>query len=104
MDPTELRVYVGGADGRIYASLLYRATRSGTFQGPRQGSVESGISPDTQGISFIGHKDGITSLSLSFDGMLLVSGSKDASAMVWDTNSGQSLRLFPHHKGISFCP
>lgn len=107
MDPTELRVYVGGADGRLYASNLYRATASGAFQGLSQGtSLESGVSntagKSQDGLALVGHKESITSLSLSLDGSLLVSGSKDGAVIVWDTSSGQSLRTFPQHKGMFF--
>jgi pre-rRNA-processing protein IPI3 len=43
--------------------------------------------------------DTINSLSLSFDGSLLVSGSQDGDCIVWDVSSRQSLRKFTQHKG-----
>jgi pre-rRNA-processing protein IPI3 len=44
-------------------------------------------------------RDVIHSLSFSFDGSLLVSGSQDGDCMVWDVSSRQSLRKFSQHKG-----
>lgn len=42
--------------------------------------------------AFVGHEGPVTTLALSVDGTLLVSGSRDATVRVWDTGSGQTVR------------
>ena len=42
----------------------------------------------------------VTSLSLSMDGSILLSGSKDCTARVWDVNSRQCLKVL-EHKGTT---
>jgi WD40 repeat protein len=42
--------------------------------------------------AFSGHEGAVTTLALSVDGTLLVSGARDAVVRVWDTVSGQTLR------------
>jgi WD40 repeat protein len=38
----------------------------------------------------------VISLSLSMDGLTLLSGSKDCTARVWDVSSRQCLRVLEH--------
>lgn len=45
------------------------------------------------------HSGTVYSLSLSFDGSLLISASEDGNCIVWDVASRQSLRKFESHKG-----
>jgi pre-rRNA-processing protein IPI3 len=45
------------------------------------------------------HSGPVYSLSLSFDGSLLISASEDGNCLVWDVASRQSLRKFESHKG-----
>jgi hypothetical protein len=42
--------------------------------------------------AMIGHDGPVTTLALSLDGTLLVSGSRDATVRVWDIGSGQTVR------------
>lgn len=45
-------------------------------------------------MTFEGHTQGITALALSGDGKMLLSGSYDGSALLWDTGSGKKLQTF----------
>jgi WD40 repeat protein/serine/threonine protein kinase len=45
---------------------------------------------------FRGHTDTIFSVSLSADGTVALSGSKDTTMRVWDVPTGRCLRIFPH--------
>lgn len=47
--------------------------------------------------SLKGHTKDVTSLSLSGDGRLALSGSEDQTAKLWDTSSGQCLQTFVGH-------
>lgn len=44
----------------------------------------------------------ICSLSLSFDGLLLLSGSLDNTCKVWNSQTRQLLRTFEQHHGLNF--
>ncbi|KAJ3286636.1 Pre-rRNA-processing protein ipi3 [Borealophlyctis nickersoniae] len=94
VDPGETKMYAGAVDGTVFGVDLYRRDGEGVT-GLRQGTVE-----DAEGMGgvFRGHSQSITSLDLSFDGTLLLSGSEDGTAIVWDTASRQSLRTFSQHK------
>jgi len=49
----------------------------------------------------------VTCLSVYIDGSLLLSGSDDSSARVWDIDSGQCLRILVHRGPLTnafFCP
>ncbi|RKO91313.1 WD40-repeat-containing domain protein [Blyttiomyces helicus] len=98
VDPSETRLYAGASDGSIFRADLYRreTETAGTgIVGLREGVVEDG---DAGGAVFRGHSQSVLSLSLSFDGTLLVSASEDGTAIVWDTVSLQALRTFPQQK------
>jgi WD40 repeat protein len=48
--------------------------------------------------SFEGHTAHVTSVTLSSDGKLALSGSKDKSVRLWDTATGKQLHRFPDHQ------
>ncbi|KAH7976713.1 hypothetical protein HPB52_018449 [Rhipicephalus sanguineus] len=48
--------------------------------------------------TFLGHEGKVTCLATSLDGQLMVSGSEDCTARVWDVASKQCIHIL-HHKG-----
>ena len=46
-----------------------------------------------------GHTDGVSSVAVSADGRLALSGSDDRTVKVWDLTSGQELRTLAGHAG-----
>lgn len=80
IDPTGTWLYAAGQDAKIHRILLLESSRSGpaAFR-------------DTPGL--LGHNAAVISLDLSADGSRLVSGSMDGSARLWDTRSGQTIRI-----------
>ncbi|KAJ3007101.1 WD repeat-containing protein 18 [Thoreauomyces humboldtii] len=93
LDSTETRLYTGSADGLIYRTNLYQSSESGSV-----GMVQGVNSIESDSGVFTGHTQTVTSLAFSFDGSLLLSGSEDGTAIVWDTSSKQALRTFSTHK------
>ncbi|KAJ1678471.1 Pre-rRNA-processing protein ipi3 [Spiromyces aspiralis] len=126
VDLAETCMFCGGADGKIYQVDLYQQQQHHQQQqkqhsdmvegGPleavlgKRGEDVINVDPDEKGqVSdngqrrhgpkmYIGHEDTVNSLALSMDGTLLVSGSSDGSARVWDTASRQCLRII-HQPG-----
>lgn len=93
LHPCEETVYCGGSDGDVYAVDLVAPVPSST-----------GTPALTAANRYVGHTGGVLSLSLSFDGSLLVSSSRDGTAKVWDCASGQALKTFTgHSKGPVSC-
>ncbi|TPX68869.1 hypothetical protein SpCBS45565_g02821 [Spizellomyces sp. 'palustris'] len=95
VDVTETRLYAGATEGTIYQTNLYSRNADGDTVGLRKGAVEDA---DADGGTLLGHSQGVTSLALSLDGSLLLSGSEDCTAIVWDTTSRQCLRTLSNHK------
>jgi WD40 repeat protein len=57
--------------------------------------------------TLVGHSDNVVDLAFSPDGMLLVTGSRDGTARVWDVKEGRLLRTFDHPApvlGVAFAP
>ncbi|KAJ6619151.1 hypothetical protein B0H10DRAFT_2189143 [Mycena sp. CBHHK59/15] len=50
---------------------------------------------------FVTHNKSVTSLAVSRDGMLLVSGSRDGTASVWDMKSHNMLTAFAHEGSVT---
>ncbi|KAJ3265640.1 WD repeat-containing protein 18 [Chytriomyces hyalinus] len=99
VDPLDMIVYAGAQDGIVYSANLFKAVDSNDTEDEGAGANVMGLSEgemitlDDGGESiFKGHKGGITSLALSFDGKLLMSGSQDGSAILWDAPTRQQLR------------
>ncbi|KAF0908561.1 hypothetical protein E2562_026348 [Oryza meyeriana var. granulata] len=87
LDPRSHIFYAGGRDGKIYVTAM---------------GVDV-TSPSSDDSSIIGalddHSKAVTSLSLSTDGLVLISGSEDGNVRVWDTRSQQVIRKFKHSQG-----
>ncbi|CAO3635747.1 unnamed protein product [Cunninghamella echinulata] len=103
VNPSETMLFAA-CGNEIYLVELYKRRQQQTYQSVQSlgglGKVE-GVGTDSLSSSLIfsGHTNIIHSLSLSFDGSLLISGSEDGNCIVWDVNSRQSLRQFTSHKG-----
>lgn len=87
-DAADTCLIAGCSDGTIYLVYLFQ----------EDGSHERHVSRSDQSATtvFQGHSSSVTSLSVSMDGTILVSGSTDHTARVWDVGSGQCLRTFQH--------
>jgi len=55
-----------------------------------------------------GHHSDVNSIVFSSDGHLLVSGSKDQTVRIWDTDTGRTIRVLRHHRrpvtAVAFSP
>ncbi|CAG8574537.1 11662_t:CDS:10 [Paraglomus brasilianum] len=85
MDPAERMFFAGGGDNTIYQVNLYR-------KGEERDIGDGGL-------VFRGHNAPLSTLSLSFDSSLLVSGSEDGCVNIWDTSSRQLVKRLAQHKG-----
>lgn len=87
IDRWEHAVYVGGVDGTIYTiSLLPTATEN------NDNITSSAVVPPlSKGLK--GHTGPVTCLTVSIDGMHLISGSEDKSVRVWELQSSQCVRI-----------
>ena len=119
MDPSETTIFAACED-KIYSVDLYKSRQDQTYKVDTVESlggmsrVESvGIkstvglnstqNTPTLGSIFTGHTGHINSMTLSFDGTVLISGAEDGNCIVWDVLSRQPLRKFESHKGpVSF--
>ncbi|KAF6153796.1 hypothetical protein GIB67_001029 [Kingdonia uniflora] len=87
MDPTETDFYVGGSDGRIYAGVL-KVNRRELL------NTDSGV------VAWAPENDrAITAVAIANGGVNLVSASEDGTVRIWDTKSGQVIRIFAHERG-----
>jgi WD40 repeat protein/serine/threonine protein kinase len=58
-----------------------------------------GLGAAWEGGVFTGHRHAVTSLAMSLDGAVAVSGSKDRTLKVWDVPSGRCLHTLRGHEG-----
>ncbi|XP_043962075.1 WD repeat-containing protein 18 [Gambusia affinis] len=86
-DPSEYFLFCGGRDGNIFQVSLCSQSlnREKSFQSDSEGNQV-----------FKGHRSLVTCLSVSMDGTLLLSGSQDETARLWDVQSRQSVRCLAH--------
>ncbi|KAF2072339.1 hypothetical protein CYY_006352 [Polysphondylium violaceum] len=84
LDATETTLYVGGGDGIIYQTELITLNNNSADQ---QQDTKS-----TSRKTFNGHTKSITSIAISLDGSLLISGSMEGTCNIWDTFSRQVVR------------
>uniref|UniRef100_A0A4W3I0N3 WD repeat-containing protein 18 n=1 Tax=Callorhinchus milii TaxID=7868 RepID=A0A4W3I0N3_CALMI len=89
LDPCEYYLFCGGNDGSIFQVNL--------FAGPVQRERNFQVDKESSYV-FTGHRNRVTCLSVSMDGSLLLSGSHDETAKLWDIQSKQCLRTV-NHKG-----
>ncbi|KNC74506.1 hypothetical protein SARC_12952, partial [Sphaeroforma arctica JP610] len=91
MDPAEFIMCVGASDGYIYKAEMFQLNISES----KGSSIDTASSRQT----FLSHTAEVTSLELSHDCNLLVSGSLDGTVVVWDLTSSEKLRTFRLHEG-----
>lgn len=91
VDRLDDNVYVGTIQGNIYEFSLKAPPRTKEYH----------ISHDAISVKqrFIGHKNAVAALSVSLDGLSLVSGGNDETVNIWDVQSKQLIRSMPH-KGV----
>ncbi|KAJ1972175.1 Pre-rRNA-processing protein ipi3 [Dimargaris verticillata] len=125
LDPTEIMLYAGTETGIIWKVNLYRHNQSNSPEVGNTAPVWEAVGGQRQIIDvghtveqadkpqwpvFRGHTQSVTTLDLSLDGTMLVSGSADSRCLVWDCQSLQQLRAFTYHKGcvsnllVTVCP
>jgi len=104
VDPAETFIIVGTDTGKMYKVEL-----DGTFENKATSIYErmdhqmtvDAVSGGQESKSVMsGHLKKLNSVSLSFDSTLVVSGSDDETAIVWDIQSRQAVRSFTYHKGF----
>jgi len=92
MDTTEYHAFIGGNNGMIYTVKLYEPPRV----------IEQHLnSSEEVGNIFAGHSKQVSSLSVSLDGLTLLSGSQDQTCRVWHIPSRQCLKVIPHNGTIT---
>lgn len=105
IDPCESLLIAGSATGDIFrVDLQTQNTKTSNIyeRADLNGNVDvyTQSNQTTEKVIMTGHSKKVNSLSLSFDGSLLVSGSDDETCIVWDCQSRQALRSFTNHRGI----
>ncbi|GBC04692.1 hypothetical protein RclHR1_05810004 [Rhizophagus clarus] len=117
-DPAERMFFGGGNDNLIYQVYLYtKQEKRGYFMANNNEEVIAvggtasivdacEIAPtlnsskdNKKGNLFKGHSSSVTSLALSYDATLLLSGSQDGTLIIWDIMSKQMIKNFSHYKG-----
>ncbi|KAJ3416699.1 WD repeat-containing protein 18 [Chytridiales sp. JEL 0842] len=78
VDPIGMHVYAGGKNGIVYQALLYKDIGNQRIAQLSENQISSDTGNER---SYAGHRAAITSLALSFDSKILVSGSEDGSAI-----------------------
>lgn len=98
MDPCEYHLYAGCFNGDVVRVSLFDA-------GTAAGSTVAAKSCDDKNSSrvkrLVRHEASVTSLSISFDGSTLASGSDDGDACVWDLRSRQVIRTLAHRSPLT---
>eukprot|EP00976_Prorocentrum_cordatum_P074877 1181684-Prorocentrum_minimum.AAC.4 len=91
VDPIETLVCAGGWDGRIYLSPLNTPVSTSDRPSLPDASTHDRV--------FSGHKQAVTCLAFTLDGLTLISGSEDHTTRIWELRSGQALRVLNQSKG-----
>ncbi|KAG9287340.1 hypothetical protein G9A89_023711 [Geosiphon pyriformis] len=110
LDPAERSFFAAGGDNLIYQMNLYRRREESGYMASRHNYIEAvGGAGDIEDIGmqdrdnnrlvFSGHNARIITMTLTYDGTLLLSGSEDGNVLLWDIASRQILKTFTHHKG-----
>jgi WD40 repeat protein len=87
LDHSEAYLYVGLVNGLILRISIKRTVQDSNKL--IEESLENG--------SFLGHKQKINCLAVSFDDFTLASGSDDGKVRIWDTLGRQCIKLIEHN-------
>ncbi|XP_054162682.1 WD repeat-containing protein 18-like [Oppia nitens] len=88
MDSTQTVLYCGGHDNNIYETKLYAKSKASELE--KQNKPQ-----------FIGHEGPVTCLSISMDGLALISGSDDNNIKIWHVNSKQCMKTITNKGPVS---
>lgn len=94
LDHLDTKVYVGTADANIFEFSLQSPPRMKEYHVSNEA-----LTATKQ--RFIGHTGAVTTLSISLDGEILLSGSNDENVRVWHIPSRQLIRTLPHKGSIT---
>lgn len=89
-------LYCGCINARIYAVEAAAAAATAATAGHSHGA--HGGTADGSLPAFVGHTAAITCLSVTGDGLQLVSGSDDGRVLVWDTTTRVSTATYDTHR------
>lgn len=96
-------VHLERGDADAAAPLLAEAARQSNGDKEVQSTLELTQSSDVVAVRHLrtlpGHDDGIQSVSISNDSRYLLSGGDDRSIRLWNTLTGESVRVFEGHRG-----
>ena len=104
MDTAEFHLYAGCANGDIARVSLFDVavvTPPGSGERLQCAPSSSAAARGLEVKLLTHHKSRVLSLSLSFDGSALASGSEDGEACVWDSRSRQVIRSLAHKSGVT---
>jgi pre-rRNA-processing protein IPI3 len=97
LDPADRAFYLGYEDGTVQQIDLYQTTNDGLDAVQNGNGAANPIQPKAstrwklQDTSL----DGILSMTLSFDGTILITGHESGALLSWDTNRGSYLSTLP---------
>lgn len=104
VDHTDSTVYVGCATGAIHSFNLAAPPRQREHHVNTTTTAQtSGDDAKQQRHHFAGHTAGtrVLALSVSVDGVSLLSGGEDGNALLWDIGSGQQVRQLAHKGAVT---
>lgn len=97
----------GGGNAELAALLSLRALNT-AYTTQADIALQQASKGDYGKQLFLGHTAFVTSVALSPDGKLALTGSADATARLWNVKTGQELRRFSEHtniiEGVAFSP
>lgn len=99
IDPAERAFFVGTSSSVIHRFNLVQSI-GGRYEAVG-GDPSHPLSAESSQNDFLGHSTSISSMSLSFDGSLLISGDQSGELFIWDIGSRQVLRKIKGQKGMA---
>lgn len=91
VDHLDTKLYAGTSDGNIYEFSLQSPPRMKEYH----------LTEANARSKFSGHKGAVTTLSISLDGELLLSGGSDENVLLWHIPSKQLIRTLPHKGAVT---